>query len=129
MTQRKDLLASLNEATVDTPIGRIIEDYSGRFGIDDELRKAAIRFLSSGPRLNRSAVLRILCSSPEYGIGLEADALLLHFQGKGAGDNTDIEGARYLYEIARLGSSTAKRILSLLELNDWWATAYGHRMH
>ena len=128
MTERDELLRSLNEAAVDTPIGGIIEDYTDWFGIDDELRKAAVRFLASGPRLNRSAVLRILCTSPVYGIGLEADALLLDFQGKGAGDNTDIEGARYLYEIARLGSSTAKRILSLLELNDWWATAYGHRI-
>ena len=125
MTEREDLLRSLSEASVDTPIGRIIEDYSDWFGVDDELRRAALRFVSSASRRNRSAVLRILCNSPEYGIGLEADALLLHFQGKAADeDTTDIEGARYLYEIARLGSTTSKRILSLLELDDWWAHHY-----
>ena len=78
--------------------------------------------------MNRSAVLGILCTSPEYAKGLVCDALLLHFQGKAASDNTDVEGSYYLYEIARLGSTTAKRILSLLELDDWWAAAYGRRL-
>ena len=124
-TTRKELLHALTVASIDTPVGSIIEDYCDLYGEDPDLIQACKKFLSSALRLNRSAVLRLFCGNAQHAAGLEGDVLLLHMQGKEASDNTDIAAVGYLYEMQRHGSLAAARILGLLKLDDWWSSYYG----
>ena len=124
MMNREECLKHIESSRVDEPIGAAVEDYHDQFGLDEDLRKSVMRFLSSASTFNRSAVLRVLCMSADASKGLEADALLLHFQGEQANNNTDMEAASFLYQMAQHGNETAKRLLTLLNLDDWWAAYY-----
>src|SRR5471030_75385 len=108
------ILERLRTQSIDMPMGGAVEYYCDLFGADDELRDVVRRFLDSGSELNRSATIQTLLTSPEAALGLETDALLLHFVGQETHRNVDIEAARYLHEMAAHGSETAKRILKIL---------------
>ncbi len=125
MNKRSEILEFLATAPIDALIGSRVEDYADCFGVDNDLKRLLPRFLASAPRANRDVVLRTLCRDPESRRGLEADALLLHMQGRDADDNTDISGAHYLHYMATGGSESARRILGLLRLDDLWTQDYG----
>lgn len=127
MKSREEILDKLRSQSLDEPMGADLEDYLDQFGPDDQIKRSIKRFLSSANPLNRSVTLQVLTAQEDTAIGLEADALLLHFQGcmeRYSGFDLDMRGVDYLRNIESFGSTTADRILSLLSVDDNWANLY-----
>jgi hypothetical protein len=117
------MLRWLREHDIEEPAGGMIEDYVDHYAearepMPNEAACAFERFLKSSVLGNRKAALwALVLYLKRYDYA--ADALLLHFQGRGYPDTEEYAGLEFLYKMADAGDESARRIAKLLSLDPY----------
>jgi len=118
-------LEELKTGSLETEQGAKMELYFEEFGVGQLEKPVFERFLLSPLIGNRSTALRALVQFGSFP-GYEAQAVLLHYQGRDYPDHAyTFRGIDLLAKMVRLGSADAERALTLLHREPYVSEMYG----